>query len=262
MKSNLLIALLAFSIATPALAQTQNSAPLEISADNALEWHRDKKQYIAKGNAIAEQDGTKINADTLTANYTSSENSSTEITEIIANGNVIITTEDGVITGDNAIYLVKEGHATITGDTLTLTGEKLSAQASKSFEYWTEKQKFKAIGNAQIIEADRTLKADEITAWFMTSDEQSNEAQNGLKQADAIGKVIIETGTDIASGDTGHYDGIKEIVTLEGNVKILRDKNILNGTKAIVNLKTGISQLFGDKNGGRVTGKFFPESKK
>ena len=262
MKSNLLIALFAFSIITPALAQTQNSAPLEISADNALEWHRDQKQYIAKGNAIAEQGGAKINADTLTANYTSSENNGTEITDIIATGNVIITTEDGVITGDNAIYLVKEGHATITGDALTLTGEKLSAQASESFEYWTEEQKFKALGNAKITEENRTLTANEVTAWFIASDEQDKETQNGLKQANAIGNVVIETGTDTASGDTGHYDGIKEIVTLEGHVKILRDKNILNGTKAIVNLKTGISQLFGDKKGGRVTGKFFPESKK
>ncbi len=241
----------------PSVASAQNKdAPIEISADNTLEWHRDKQQYIATGNAVAIQNETKIKADTLTAHYISSPQKDTEITKIIAEGHVIITTKDTIVTGDKAVYLIKDEQATLTGDTLKLTNDKMTVEASDSFEYWTQAQKFKAKGHTKIVDQDRILTADEVTAWFM-----DKEGEQILKEANAIGNVVMITQSDTASGDTGHYDGLKEIITLEDNVKIVRDKNILNGTRAIVNLKTGISQLFGDKTGGRVTGTFFPKKK-
>lgn len=145
----------------PVFAQgvkNNDDAPIEISADEALEWHRDASSYIAKGNAIAIQGDKKIKADTLTAHYAPSANGDNEITKMIAKG-----------------------------------------------------------------------------------------------------RVEIETATDTAYGDHGEYDVLKEIVTLTGNVKIHREKNILNGDRAIVNLKTGISKLVSDKKSGRVSGVFFPK---
>ena len=253
-----LLSLLILFVLTPLYAHAQ---PIEISADNALEWHREKQQYIAKGNAIATQNDTKIQADTLTAHYSSDTGSQSEITKIIAEGNITITNPDGVITGEHGVYMVADQHATLTGENLKLTGEKTIVEASDTFEYWATEQKFTAKGNAKIIEENRTLTSDEITAWFMTKEETQNTDTNGLKEAEAIGNVIITTDTDKAFGDTGHYDGIKEIATLKGNVKLHREKNVLNGDRAVVNLKTGISQLFSDSKNGRVTGKFFPESK-
>ncbi len=245
-------------VSSPLFAQ-----PIEISADNTLEWHKEKQLYIATGNAVATQKDTQIQADTLTAHYKSSESSNTEITKIIAEGNVIITSPSGQVVGEHGVYLVTEEHATLTGETLKFTGENSSIEASKSFEYWPIEQKFKATGDTILTENNRILNADEVTAWFIETTEGSDneEKSNGLKEANAIGNVVIITDTDKAYGDTGHYDGIKEIATLTGNVKILREKNVLNGNKATVNLKTGISQLFGDENGGRVTGTFFTKSK-
>jgi lipopolysaccharide export system protein LptA len=137
-----------------------NDAPIEISADEALEWHRDKQSYIAKGNAIAIQGDKRIKSDTLTAHYAESQTGDTEITKMIA-----------------------------------------------------------------------------------------------------VGNVEIKTDTDTAYGDHGEYDVLTEIVTLTGNVKIHRDENILNGDRAVVNLKTGISKLLSDKKSGRVSGTFFPKKK-
>ena len=254
-----LFALLIIVTLFPFQAKAQ---PIEISADNALEWHREKQQYIAKGNAIATQNDTQIQANTLTAHYSSDTGEKSEITKIIAEGNVTITNPDGVITGENGIYIVADEHATLTGETLKLTGEKTNVEASESFEYWAGTQKFTAKGNAKITEENRTLTSDEVTAWFTPKEDTNTANTNGLKEAEAIGNVIITTDTDTAYGDTGHYDGIQEIATLKGNVKLHRDKNILNGDRAVVNLKTGISQLFSDSKSGRVTGKFFPNSKK
>src|SRR5262245_44864339 len=74
-------AFLILGLATSSLAQETNNAatggesglgfdnsskdPLEISADNGIEWKRDARTYTARGNALAKQGGTSVSADTL-----------------------------------------------------------------------------------------------------------------------------------------------------------------------------------------------------
>lgn len=163
MNNFIAIALAGCILTSPVFAQdvkVSDDAPIEISADNTLEWHRDNQSYIAKGNAVAIQGDKIIKADTLTAHYAPSKTGDTEITKMVA-----------------------------------------------------------------------------------------------------VGHVEIKTSTDTAFGDHGEYDVLTEIVTLTGNVIIHRDENVLNGDRAVVNLKTGISKLLSDKKSGRVSGTFFPKKK-
>ncbi|HJR22162.1 MAG TPA: hypothetical protein VJ822_11105, partial [Dongiaceae bacterium] len=44
-----------------------NDEPIEISAENGIEWKRDARTYTARGNALAQQGETSIAADTLIA---------------------------------------------------------------------------------------------------------------------------------------------------------------------------------------------------
>ena len=87
---------------------------------------------------------------------------------------------------------------------------------------------------------------------------------NLLKKAIAKGNVIIENKAKgrKSKADLGVYNSNDEIIRLTGNVVIINQKSKLSGSKGITNLKTGISNIVGDrKNKKRVQGTFSPIKK-
>lgn len=77
----------------------------------------------------------------------------------------------------------------------------------------------------------------------------------------ADGHVFISEPGETASGDHGVYVVDSRIITLTGSKVVLtRGENVLQGTKAVMNLDTGISTLV-PTAGGRVEGLFVPEKK-
>src|SRR5262245_27256769 len=74
--------------------------PIEISADNGIEWKRDSRTYTARGNALAQQGNTSIAADTLIA-YLDDQD---ELTRWEATGNVKIQTKTSTSYGERAEY--------------------------------------------------------------------------------------------------------------------------------------------------------------
>jgi lipopolysaccharide export system protein LptA len=76
--------------------------------------------------------------------------------------------------------------------------------------------------------------------------------------------VRIRTERETATGDRGVYNVESGVATLTGKVKLVRDNNELRGCRAVVNLNTGISQLFACPNtqgSGRVQGSFVPKDR-
>src|SRR5690242_5580965 len=108
-------ALLVVGLATSSLAQETNGAatgggglgfdnsskdPLEISADNGIEWKRDARTYTARGNALAKQGDTSVAADTLVA-YLDEQD---QVASWEAFGNVKIVSSQSTSYGDHAKY--------------------------------------------------------------------------------------------------------------------------------------------------------------
>ncbi len=82
-----------------------------------------------------------------------------------------------------------------------------------------------------------------------------------LKTLEAIGNVVITTETEVLRGERGVYNAATNVAELHENVKITRGPNVLEGTKAQVDLDTNISKIFGGaQNGGQVRGVFYPGS--
>ena len=80
-----------------------------------------------------------------------------------------------------------------------------------------------------------------------------------MKKAVAKGNVIIENKIKgrKSKADLGVYNSNDEIIRLTGNVVIINQKSKLSGAKGITNLKTGISNIVGDReNKKRVKGTF------
>ena len=99
-----------------------------------------------------------------------------------------------------------------------------------------------AKGNVKIILSNKNvIFADSVKADFTAKDKS-------LHKAIAKGNVIIESKDKIKKSKAylGIYNSSDDIVRLLGNVTIINQNSILNGSKGITNLKTGISNIIGN----------------
>lgn len=231
--------------------------PIEIEASKAIEWHRDEKVYIARGDARITRGDFVLNAEIVTAHYRETKGQDPRIWRVEAEGAVRVTTPTATVTGDHAVYDLDKGVVVMVGDDLRVKTAKETLTADDSLEYWEDRQMVVARGNAVVVQEGRRLRADLLTGHF----EQTPEGERKLVRVEAAGDVRLSTESEFARGDKGTYDLETEIATLEGSVKITRGENQLNGERAEVNLQTGISRLLGDGGDSRVRTLIVPSSK-
>lgn len=217
----------------------ESDEPLEINADDGIEWQRDNQVYIARGNARAAQGDVELFAETLTAHYRKKDDGSTEIYQIDADGKVRIVTTQEEAFGDHATYSVDSGKFVLTGNDVRLVAEQDTITARDSLEYWEREQIAVARGDAVAIREDKRIRADQLVARLVEAETGKSE----IERVDAEGNVQISTETEFVSANSGIYFVTREFAELTGDVKITRDENQLNGEFAEVNLKTGNSTL-------------------
>jgi lipopolysaccharide export system protein LptA len=233
--------------------------PIEIFADDGIEWQQEKLVFVARGNARAIRGEVIINASELRAYYREIEGGTTEIWRLDAIGNVQIKSGEGTAYGSHAIYDVDAGILTITGKNLKLVSGDDWLTAQDQLEFWETKQMAVARGNAVARREKKTLNADILAAYFR----KGKTGDTKIYRVDAFDNVQIVTQKDRATSNRGVYNVESGIATLTGSVKIIRGKNILRGCSAEVNLNTGISQLHSCATGGtRVQGVILPTKKK
>jgi lipopolysaccharide export system protein LptA len=246
------------------------SQPIEITATKTVEWLRNEQKYVARENVIVTQGTMTLKTDLLTADYREDANSSTEIWQLTAEGNVEIADEKNTAYGDKAVYDVPTGVAVLTGQNLKLVSPDQTVTAKDRMEYHANKKKALAIGNAKVVRPKDTLSADRLTAYFKDDARQQPQqstaasVQGGnLDRLEAEGNVVIKTPTETVYGKKGIYKAASNTAEISGSVKIERGPNILEGERAEVDLNTNVSRLFGSKGEqGRVRGVFFPGSEK
>jgi len=243
-------------------AGNQN-APLEITADKTLEWYRAEQKLVARGNAMATQNGASIKAETLSANYKEGATGKYEIAKINASENVTITTQNASAYGDNATYDLDKNLATMTGKNLRMTSPDQTVTARDRFEYHVTQGKLLAIGNAVATRPNKnggtnTLRADTISAIFT----ENAQGERVLKTLEAKGNVKITTPDETVTGGYGVYRANTNKAEMRGNIKITRGPNILQGKRAEIDLNTNTSKIFGGgtTNNGRVKAIFYPGS--
>ncbi len=249
----------AFAIGAPlsgagaqGLGLSRSNTPVAISAEQGVEWRQKDKMYIARGNATAKQEGNTVRADELAAHYRKESDGKTRIWKMTATGGVVITTKEDKITGGKATFLVSSGVFILTGGNLKMTSKKRVITASDRIEYRSKEKIAYVVGNAKFVEESRSVRADKFVAYMEAADGQTK-----MRRVEAVGNVVIVTPNEVARGDKADYDAKTEIATLTGDVRLTRGDNQLNGGKAVVNMKTGISRLIAEK-GKPIRGLFIP----
>jgi lipopolysaccharide export system protein LptA len=268
------------SLPWPAAAQSLGfgapgeQTPVEVLADNGIEWMRDGKRFVAHGNASAARGDTTVYADTLTAHYRENPQGKSELWRLDANGHVRIASPTETATGDVAVYDIGSAVLVVRGDPFAkLVTPDTVVTARDELEYWDAKRFAVARGDAVVVREGRTLTADIVTAYFSPkSAPKPQKTKTGaagqgseIDAMDAHGHVTITTKTEVATGDRGRYNTRTGIATLLDNVTLTRGTDTLNGAYAVINMNTGISTLYSKLPGAKtdkpkpVRGKFIPK---
>ncbi len=253
---------------------TSSDKPIQVYADNGIEWDQNTHRYIARGNAKAIQGTTTVYGDTLIAYYEEMKGGSTEVYRLDALGHVRILSPTETAYGQKAVYDVRNGVLVMTGNNLKFVSQSEIITARDSLEYYENKSLAVARGNAVSKPVkkpgappssnDRTVRGDVLTAHFEDNDKAgaskagtgtkpkpkkkaakdgASGSGNSIDRLDAYGHVVVTRPGEVAIGTRGVYFPKTDIANLWGQVKITRADNQLNGEFAEVNFKTGISRL-------------------
>lgn len=222
------------------LTTKTGGAPVAIVADQGVEWDQNAQRYIARGNAKAVRGDNTVYAQVLTAYYRKTASGGSDVWRLEAEDGVKITSPNGTVLGDRAIYDVDNNVFVITGKKLSLTSPKVNLTARDSLEYYQQKQIAVARGDAVAVKEDRIIKADVLEAHF-TPDQQGNLQVTSME---AFDHVVITTPTSTARGFYGDYSFATGMAALKGSVKITRGQDELDGDCAEVNTNSGVSRLY------------------
>ncbi|MSO84489.1 MAG: hypothetical protein EXR02_00920 [Rhodospirillales bacterium] len=214
--------------------------PIEIYADDGIEWQQENLLFLARGNARAVRGDVTVFGDELRAYYREKSEGGSEIHRLDALGNVRIVspTQEGI--GEQAIYDVDNAVLILSGAKPRFRSGSDEIVAERQIEYWEQKQMAVARGNAAATREDRTLRAETLAAYFR----KDADGTNSVFRVDAFDRVRIRTTTETATGDRGVYNVESGIATLTGSVKVERENNVLTGCRTEVNLMTNVSKMF------------------
>ncbi len=113
-------------------------------------------------------------------------------------------------------------------------------------------------GNVDITQGDMRLRASRVTIAY------NSASQTEVTRMDASGGVTLTSRTETARAQFGIYDLRTRLVTMVGNVVLVRNgQGETRGNRMVLNMNTGFATLDGGSvggsgGGGRVTGRFTP----
>ena len=156
----------------------ENPNQFKVEADKSIEYFEKQKIYIASGNAKASKGNLSVKADNITAFMGKTKNS--DITNIEANGNVIIIDQDTIAKSNFAKYNFKEKIIILTGNTQSIEAKTFKLQSTKitsNYGYIINNYtKFKLDKNVNIYNKEKkfVLNSEELLGTFDTGEMYTN----------------------------------------------------------------------------------------
>ena len=242
------------------LASGSKDMPIEITADNGIEWEKNKEILIASGNAKASRGGITVLAEVLRAYYRKKTTGGTDLYRLDAAGGVKIFSDTESMEGQTAVLDFEQAILKVDGKKVIYKAGPNTITANQQMEYWERQKMAVARGNAVAIHKGKTLRADVLKALLR----KNKTGRSEVYIIEAFNNVLIVSDKDRLRSDSAIYKLDSGIVTLKKNVSIVREDSILNGDLAEINLKTGISKLLtvdsvgSRKERKRVRGLIYP----
>lgn len=154
----------------------------------------------------------------------------------------------GKLWADGFLYDKNQNLITLLGSSKIESGKR-TLWADKEVRYYQNENRVEAEGNVKLFESPNTLYADKMIAYLKDGSTQE------LEKAESFGNVRIDTPDGTAMGDYGLYLPQKDDMELHGHVRIMQKGNIIQGDRAVTNLKTSVSRVLkSEKTNQRVSG--------
>jgi lipopolysaccharide export system protein LptA len=117
------------------------------------------------------------------------------------------------------------------------------------------------VGDVKVRQAELTLDTQRLTVAY------TNDKGVQIQRLDAAGGVTVRSPSETARGNFGIYDLDKRLITLVGDVQLVRGGSQVAGQRLVIDLDTGRAVIDGgprgvNQGGGRVSGRFLPPQRR
>ena len=130
-----------------------------ITASESLEYWEKRQIAVARGDAVATQGARMIRADTLTAFFAPGRDKKLEAVRMNAIGNVVVTTPQEVARGNEGVYNVRTGIATLSGNVKITRGETQLNGATAEINFNT--------GISRLLSAGKSTSTGRVRGLFV-----------------------------------------------------------------------------------------------
>lgn len=220
-------------------------SPIELSADNGMEWRREENLYILRGNALAQSGDLSVRADELRGYYRNTAQNQMELFKLEAIGQVTLQSGGQTARADQAFYDLDQQVFVLLGQTITLTTPTANLQAKDRIEYWQGKNLAVARVGAVATQGENRLRANNLVAHFAPG-KANNRPE--LRRIEAEGSVKIQSKDNLAQSQKASYELATGQITMTGDVQLSQGGNQLTGAAAELNTQTGVSRILGSKD--------------
>ncbi|MCB1436113.1 MAG: LPS ABC transporter substrate-binding protein LptA [Rhodobiaceae bacterium] len=115
-------------------------------------------------------------------------------------------------------------------------------------------------GNVNVVQGETVMKTKTLKVSYEGGAGGSDDRK--ISRLEALGRVIVQTKDQTVTGSRALFDMRSKLITVEGDVVLSQGKNVLRGSRLVIDLNAGASRLESPNggSGGRVTGSFVPSA--
>ncbi len=117
------------------------------------------------------------------------------------------------------------------------------------FELVQGKQQADFYGHVVVKREDMTLKAEKVRVWYQ---DNKTTGKRVLKQAEAIGKVDIDTPDSKGKSDYALFTTTSNVLVMKGNAHMTSQQGTVEGEHITYNTKTKDTKVVGGDSGKQV----------
>ena len=139
-----------------------------------------------------------------------------------------------------------------------ITADQLEAQQGQCMANWT--------GNAEALQDTSRLRADSLKIFNkpLGGGGSGGQSCGPMDRMEADGQVYYVTPTQVVKSDHAVYTAADTTIVMTGDVVAAQGRNVIAGTRLIINTNTSVATMATDVTGrgakGRVRGVIYPEN--